>query len=935
MIQALDVYTASSSSTEECIAKLRADPENGLSQAEATRRLGFSGYNEFEVKKSESLLGKYFEQFKNPLICLLLSSAIVSTVMKQFDDALSITVAVMIVVTVGFVQEYRSEKTLEKLNRLVPPTAHCIRDGKSVTFYAKELVPGDLVLLNTGDRVPADVRILESIQLQIDESSFTGENEARYKHSNLIPANSRTPHVNGIIVNGHCNIECDGGIEHLDNIAFMGTLVCSGRGKGVVIGTGANSKFGEVFQLMQSEESPKTPLQNSMDQLGKQLSFYSLGVIGLIFFIGLIQGRPAMDMFTIGVSLAVAAIPEGLPIVVAVTLAIGVMRMGNRNAVVKKLSAVETLGCVTVICSDKTGTLTKNMMTACVVIAADDCQAEVTGTGYDPSDGDCRLQNGELVSGSERHPSIACVIEIGCICNNAQLANGTVIGQPTEGALMVLAMKTNMDTLCNNIRRLHEIPFTSDSKWMAVQVEQLNKPGEVETLVKGAIDRILDICIGYLDNGNIKMQMTKEKYDQIIQTASGLGQSGLRVIGMARGSDMRSLYYAGLVGILDPPRPGCRQSIEIVQSAGVSVKMVTGDGLETATSIGIRLGLHKQNDNCLSGPQIDDLKDSELEQLIQSVTIFYRASPRHKLRIVKALQNIGEVVAMTGDGVNDAVALKKSDIGVAMGESGTDVCKEAADMVLINDDFSTIKAAIEEGKGIYHNITNFVKFQLSTSVAALSLIAISTIFHFENPLNAMQILWINIIMDGPPAQSLGVENVDADIIKQPPRNVREPLINRSLIISIISSAAIIISGTLFVFYKEMAADNKITPRDTTMTFTCFVLFDMWNALSCRSSRKMIWEIGLFGNRMFCLALVGSLLCQLAVIYFKPLQHIFQTEALTIFDLLFLLLLSSTVFFFNETKKFIQLQRQRRNLQRKHSTSNCNCLGEACLGTQTI
>nr|CAD2202699.1 unnamed protein product [Meloidogyne enterolobii] len=302
------------------------------------------------------------------------------------------------------------------------------------------------------------------------------------------------------------------------------------------------------------------------------------------------------------------------------------------------------------------------MMTACVVISADDCQAEVTGTGYAPFDGDC-LQNGELVSGSERHPSIACVIEIGCICNNAQLANGTVIGQPTEGALMVLAIKTNMYTLCNNIRRLHEIPFTSDSKWMAVQVEQLNKPGEVETLVKGAIDRILDICIGYLENGKIKMQMTKEKYNQIIQTASGLGQSGLRVIGMARGSDMRSLYYAGLVGILDPPRPGCLQSIEIVQSAGVSVKIVTGYGLETAKSIGIRLGLYKQNIMWLSGPQIDDLKDSELEQLIQSVTIFYKASPRHKLRIVKALQNIGEVVAMTGDGVNDAVACKKSDIG--------------------------------------------------------------------------------------------------------------------------------------------------------------------------------------------------------------------------------------------------------------------------------
>uniref|UniRef100_A0A914KXU5 F-box domain-containing protein n=1 Tax=Meloidogyne incognita TaxID=6306 RepID=A0A914KXU5_MELIC len=390
-----------------------------------------------------------------------------------------------------------------------------------------------------------------------------------------------------------------------------------------------------------------------MDQLGKQFFFYFLRVIGLIFSIGLILGRPAMDMFTIGVSLAVAAILEGLPIVVAVTSAIGVMRMGNRNAVVKKLSAVETLGCVTVTCSDKTGIFTQNIMTACVVISADDCQAEVTRTGYDPSDGDCCLQNGELVSGSERYPSIACVIEIGCIFNNAQLANGTVIGQPTE---------TNLDTLCNNIRRLHEIPFTFDSKLMAIQVEQLNKPGEPETLVKGAIDRILDICIGYLENGNIKMQMTKGKYDQIIQTASGLGQSGLRVIGMARGSDMRSLYYAGLVGILDPSRPGCLQSIEIIQSAGVSVKMVTGYGLETATSMGICLGLHKQNDICLSGPQIDDLKDSELEQLIQNVTIFYKASPRHKLRIVKALQNIGEVVAMTEDGVNDAVALKKSDI---------------------------------------------------------------------------------------------------------------------------------------------------------------------------------------------------------------------------------------------------------------------------------
>lgn len=912
MIQSLDLNIASSSSVEECVAKLRTDPVNGLSAAESARRLDFSGYNEFELREKESLISKYLEQFKNPLICLLLASAIVSVLMRQFDDALSITVAVVIVVSVGFVQEYRSEKTLEKLNRLVPPMAHCIRNGKMVQFYAKELVPGDVVLLDTGDRVPGDVRIIESIQLQIDESSFTGENEARYKHSNAMPENALLPTEEK---NGDRNGGNRGGIEHMDNIAFMGTLVCSGRGKGIVIGTGTNSKFGEVFQMMQSEESPRTPLQNSMDQLGKQLSLYSFAVIGLIFCIGLIQGRPLLDMFTIGVSLAVAAIPEGLPVVVAVTLAIGVMRMGNRNAVVKKLSAVETLGCVTVICSDKTGTLTKNEMTVCIVVGADGTQAEVTGVGYDPSDGHCQLSNGGGRVLSHSHPPISRVIEIGCVCNNAQLARGTVIGQPTEGALLVLAMKTQLDISRSYFRRLHEIPFTSENKWMALQVEPVNRPGETEVMVKGAIDRVLPMCTGYFEAGVTHRPMTPEWRDKTMQLANGLGQSGLRVIAMACGQDMNSLFYAGLVAILDPPRPGCAQSIETVQLASVSVKMVTGDAMETATSIGARLRIYQPGDACLSGTQMDELSDLELERIIRAVSIFYRSSPRHKLRIVKALQAVGEVVAMTGDGVNDAVALKKSDIGVAMGKSGTDVCKEAADMVLIDDDFSTIKAAIEEGKGIYHNITNFVKFQLSTSVSALSLIAISTLFHFENPLNAMQILWINIIMDGPPAQSLGVEKVDPDIIKQPPRNVREPLINRSLIISVISSATIIISGTLFVFYKEMAADNKITPRDTTMTFTCFVLFDMWNALSCRSSRKMIWEIGLFDNRMFCFAISGSLICQLLVIYFAPLQRIFQTEALTLNDLIFLTLLTSTVFLFNETRKYFQLLRQKGKMRR--------------------
>ncbi|KAL3124146.1 hypothetical protein niasHT_004735 [Heterodera trifolii] len=890
MIPAMDIQEASSRGAEECVSRLRTDPTNGLSSAEASRRLGFSGFNEFELNEKVSLFGKYLEQFKNPLICLLLASTIVSVLMKQFDDALSIAVAVLI--------------TLEKLNRLVPPTAHCIRNGRSVTFYARELVPGDLVLLNAGDRVPADIRVIETVQLQLDESSFTGENEARQKVAAALPENAAKLSTNNGTINGNGG----GSIEHMDNIAFMGTLVCAGRGKGIVIGTGPNSKFGEVFMMMQSEESPKTPLQNSMDQLGKQLSLYSFGVIGLIFLLGLIQGRDMLEMFTIGVSLAVAAIPEGLPIVVAVTLAIGVMRMSSRNAVVKKLSAVETLGCVTVICSDKTGTLTKNEMTACIVVAADDTRAEVNAKGFMHLFAFTLTYFRFLSSVSTiRHfrPPMEVAESVAC----RTLANGTIIGQPTEGALLVLATETQLDISRSYFRRLNEMPFSSDNKWMGVQVEPINRSGEVELMLKGAIDRVLGMCVGYLDNGVAQRPLDAQRREHILHLATGLGQSGLRVIAMACGKDMNSLHYAGLVGIMDPPRPGCRQSIETVQNAGVSVKMVTGDALETAISIGTRLNIFNSGDNTLSGAQIDELTDMDLERLIRGVSIFYRSSPRHKLRIVKALQNIGEVVAMTGDGVNDAVALKKSDIGVAMG-NGTDVSKEAADMVLINDDFSTIKAAIEEGKGIYHNITNFVKFQLSTSVSAISLIAISTLFHFENPLNAMQILWINIIMDGPPAQSLGVERVDADIIRQPPRNVREPLVNRSLIISVVTSAAIIIAGTLFVFYKEMAADNEITPRDTTMTFTCFVLFDMWNALSCRSSRKMIWEIGLFSNRMFCLSVFGSLLCQCLVIYFRPLQRIFQTEALTIKDLAFLSLLTSSVFVFNEGRKYFHLRRQR-------------------------
>lgn len=889
MYQNLNAYRASQLSSLEIVDILKSNTSFGLSQEEAKRRINYSGYNEFDVKEKESLTSKYLEQFKNPLIMLLLGSAIVSILMKQYDDAVSITIAVIIVVTVGFIQEYKSEKTLEKLNKLVPPQARVIREGMEVCFLARELVPGDIVVLSLGDRVPADVRIIEATELHIDESSFTGENEPKCKH--IFPIDT----------------DMSKSIGHLDNIGFMGTLVKQGHGKGIVIATGSNSQFGEVFKMMQNEESPKTPLQNSMDILGKTLSFYSFVFIGIIFLIGLIQGRNALDMFQIGVSLCVSSIPEGLPIVVAVTLAIGVIRMANRNAVIKKLSAVESLGCVTVICSDKTGTLTKNEMTATIVFSADGIRADVSGIGFDWKDGEVKVGMEKVWEYS--HPSISKVIEIGTVCNNATIMKDQILGQPTEGALIVLSIKSHLDGTKNNYLRIHEDPFSSEKKIMTVHVKSLND-GEEIIMMKGAVEEVLERCNTFLQNGQVPIGLSDEKSSEIISLGKGLGSSGLRVIGMAFGNHLGNLCFAGMVGILDPPREGVDEAIAVVQDSGVSVKMVTGDAVEIACNIGGRLGIYKSGDGIMSGPQIDKLSDTELESCIRNVSIFYRTCPKHKLRIVKAFQALGEIVAMTGDGVNDAVALKKSDIGISMGKTGTDVCKEASDMVLLDDNFLTIRAAIEEGKGVYHNITNFVKFQLSTSVAALSLIAISTILHLENPLNPLQILLINIIMDGPPALSLGVEPVDSDIIKQKPRNVKEPLLNKDLIINVLISASIIVIGTMGVFYIEMAADNIVTARDTTMTFTCFVFFDMWNALSCRSSRKMIWEINLCQNLSFTLAVCGSVASILAIVYVPLLQKVFLTEALNITDILFLAIMTSSVFIVNEIKKFFDIKKRK-------------------------
>jgi Ca2+-transporting ATPase len=952
-------------------------------------------------EEPEPLWLRFLKQFKETLILLLLASAGISFFMGNFDDAVSITLAVTIVVTVGFVQEYRSEKSLEALNRLVPHYAHLIRDvvptsaveyatqglaineidpqklrpdspasisnavKSSSTVPAAHLVPGDLVLFTTGDRIPADIRITSAADLSIDESNLTGENEPVSKFSEkLNPAKEATSASPFYGAEG-TNIR----LSEQHNIAFMGTLVRSGHGQGIVIATGANTEFGRISTSLQEIESPRTPLQLSMDRLGQELSYVSFGVIGLIVIIGLIQGRQLLEMFTIGVSLAVAAIPEGLPIIVTVTLALGVLRMATRGAIMRRLPSVETLGSVNVICSDKTGTLTMSHMTVTRIWHYDcDEPFEIKDHGP-PAPG----------------PALQKILRIGNIANNARLSRAHAnsppsassaavlsstldgssdhvksrwVGQPTDVAVLDLLDAFGEDDIREQLSaRVAETPFSSEKKWMGIMIGG-SAPGENNmAYIKGALEKVIDRCDTYLTKDGREVILDEPRRKIAREAAEKMASEGLRVIAFASGSvregarynrrlgsrsatpspnidqsaddeQFNGLVFAGLVGMNDPPRKGVRKAIQRLLAGRVRVMMITGDAETTAVAIARQLGIIV-NDTpdaraVMRGDQIDHMSTTELSEAIARTTIFARTSPDHKHKIVRALQARGDVVAMTGDGVNDAPALKKADIGIAMGRLGTDVAKEAADMILTDDNFSTILQAIEQGKGIFYNIQNFITFQLSTSVAALGLVLLSTIMGLHNPLNAMQILWINIIMDGPPAQSLGVEPVDPAVMNSPPRPKHARVLTKPLIQRVLTQAGLIMLGTLIIYVHEMGdADDELNPghvsrvvtnHDTTMTFTCFVFFDMFNALTCRSDSKSVLrgEISLLGNKMFNYAVAGSLIGQLGVIYLPFLQSIFQTEALKLTDLLKLVVLASGVFWVDEARKYYKLLQRRRS-----------------------
>ncbi|ANB14427.1 Ca(2+)/Mn(2+)-transporting P-type ATPase PMR1 [Sugiyamaella lignohabitans] len=889
----LPAATYCSLSSEETAARLHTSLTVGLeSSQDVNYRKSVHGPNELTGQEQDSLGIRFLQQFyENPLILLLIGSAAISFIMGNIDDAVSITVAIFIVVTVGFVQEYRSEQSLEALNKLVPPSCHLTRGNHSSTVLASNLVPGDLVHFSVGDRIPADVRITEAAGLSIDESNLTGEPHP--VHKDIQEVKTESPLGTIPVSDRTC-------------IAFMGTLVCAGNGSGIVVGTGHNTEFGSVFEMMAEIDKPKTPLQISMDKLGKELSLMSFGVIGMICLIGVIQGRSWLDMFQIGVSLAVAAIPEGLPIIVTVTLALGVLRMAEEKAIMRRLPSVETLGSVNVICSDKTGTLTKNRMTV--------TKLWTVGMGSTSKSWltiDSHSTVNELTHHVTDNPALPVMLQVGNFCNNTRTSEetGKHIGNPTDVALIDVLDKFGLEDARNTRTRVSETPFSSSRKWMAVSAHSGDATNST-VYVKGAVERILPLCKKYVDakgkpNGTIDEKSSKAIND----VATTMALEGVRILAFAYSlkpsqdtENLQDLVFAGLIGMYDPPRPGVNNSINRLMQGSVKVIMITGDSEATASTIAKQIGMPLNGErSVMTGETLERLSTKELAEAISYVTVFARTSPENKLNIVRALQARGDVVAMTGDGVNDAPALKLADIGISMGESGTDVAKEAADMVLVDDDFNTILNAIKEGKAIFSNIQNFLAFQLSTSVAALTLVVLSTLFKLPNPLNAMQILWINILMDGPPAQSLGVEPVDPVVMTKPPRSRNDHVLTRSLVQRVFQSGLLIVFGTLFVYVREMS-DNVVTARDTTMSFTCFVFFDMFNALSCRSTTKSVLEIGLFSNKMFNFAVGFSLLGQMAVIYVPFFQAIFQTEALYLSDLILLIALSSSVLIVDEIRK---------------------------------
>jgi len=883
-------------SGKEVLEKLGSGLEKGLSDEEAAKRLEKYGLNQLKEGKKTTFLQMVIEQLSSFVVIMLIVAALISIFLGETVDAIAIITIVVLNTVMGVVQDSRAQKELEALKKMASPEAMVLRGGHRVSVPARELVPGDIVFLETGNFVPADMRLLEAVNLRIDEAALTGESVPVEKNEGSV-------------------FDADASLGDRKNTAFSGTVVTYGRGKGVVVSTGMFSQLGLIATMLQSVEEEETPLQRRLDQLGKTLGYACLVISGLVFVSGLIEGGDPLDMFMIAVSLAIAAVPEGLPAVVTISLALGMQEMIKRHALIRKLSSVETLGSATVICSDKTGTLTQNAMTV-TRVWVDNETLEITGGGYSP-EGEFR-KDGKTVNIHD-FPAISTALWVGTLNNDSQLEETVedgksryrIIGDPTEGSILVAAAKAGARApeLNKAYPRSDEIPFDSERKRM-VTLHEIKDPQAQDIspfegknskeayviAVKGAPDVVLGLCNRIQKQDNTCATLDEKGKQAILAANDNMTKDALRVLGMAyrvvsvKPDQVDSehleqdLVFAGLVGMIDPAREEVKPALLRALGAGIRTVMITGDYPNTAKAIAESIGLLRPGHKVCTGAELDKMDDATLSSEVEEIDVFARVSPEHKMRIVSALKANDEVVAMTGDGVNDAPAIKASDIGVAMGITGTDVAKETADMVLTDDNYASIVSAVEQGRVIYANIRKFVYYLISCNMAEIMIIFIPTMFGrflfpkaaamgMLSPLIPIQLLWLNLVTDGAPALALGTEKGDPDIMNHKPRPPKEPIINRFMLTGVIVQTIAITTTTLIAY---AIGSNHADPRYAeTLAFVTLVFSELLRAYTARSERYPLAKIGVFTNKWMNWAVVASCALTLIVIYVPFMADIFN------------------------------------------------------------
>lgn len=878
----------------DAVLKILNTSESGLSSAEAEKRLEKYGKNELQEEEKTSVVKLFLSQFKSFLIIILIAAALVSAFLGELVDAFVIMFTVILAGVLGFVQEYRAEESIKLLKSLTSPEALVIRDGKEVKVLSSLLVPGDVLILQAGDRIPADARLLEALSLKVDESSLTGESVPVEKSTNIFPPETPQP--------------------DRKNMVYTGTSVTYGRGKAVITATGMSTAFGKLAGLLGEIERERTPLQEKLDQFGRWLGTATLIVVAFVAILGIFQGFDPFEMFLWGVALAVAAIPEALPAVVTVGLALGVRRMVKRHALVRKLPSVETLGSTNIICTDKTGTLTQNKMIV-EKVYTNGTLFTVTGEGYKPT-GD--FFKGDSPVSKDVH--LHRLLVTGALCNDAGLAEEEgkwdIIGDPTEGALVVAAAKGGLwkNALEEKHERKGEVPFSSERKMMTTL--HTSEDG-LYAHSKGAPEVILASCTKILLEGR-EEELTPERKQEILSVVNDLANQTLRVMGFAYRKvpeDIlpeeaeKEMVFSGLTGMRDPPREEVKVAIATCTSAGVRTIMITGDHKTTAFAIARELGIYREGDLVLTGTELEALSDIEFEEIVEKVSVYARVYPEHKLRVVEALKKKGYIVAMTGDGVNDAPALKAADMGIAMGITGTDVSKEASSMILTDDNFASIVSAVEEGRNILKNIKNFIAYGLTCHIGLVLIVLVGVLAWQTLPVIAVQILWINLITDGLPPMALSLEAPDRGLMKQKPTKATEGLVSKRMLIASLGLGLLIAIQSLWVLHESL--NNGVPlPKIQTMIFTLVVISLMFNAFNWRSERYSVFSLGIFTNKSLIYAVLSTVILQLAAIYLPIMQIAFQTVPLSLSDWAMIIPLASTTLIVMEFVKYLEWRTHR-------------------------